>query len=875
MKLPTVRWCLCIVAAFGPAAIGVAIPPDQALDRLVVHRWTVFDGLPQSSVNAILQRADGALWLATFGGLVRFDGLTFTPVPVIGPNGDPVPRILSLLEDKGGTLWIGTEGAGLARLEGDGAATCLEGEGIENTSVGAMAEGPDGRLWIGTLSDGVYIVDAGRVNHLGVSDGLPDDDVSSICVDREGAVWIGTSNGGLAVWREGALRKVGGEGGIPDTRVAALLQLRDGRLLVGTDGGLYEGRGGRFERRRVGAGQRVDSLLEDGSGSLWVGLYRDTLVRVGRGGVESLSRVLGLPGDTLRAIYEDRDGTVWLGLNAGGLVQLRAPVFEMFGRAEGLGSDQALAVLAEPEGSLLVGLNCGPVARIRGDRVETLQSTQGPVDACGWSLLRDSRGALWIGQWEPTLDRLDPDGRLTSFGVADGLTNAVVLALIEDEEGTIWVGTHGGGVFLHRGGRFENLSTADGLVNDDVRAFLPAPDGSMWIATSGGLSHWRAGRFDNTTVDDGLPSGLTRALHLDADGNLWVGTYGGGLALRRSGLWTSFGVREGLADLTVSTVIEDRQGFFWLTGNRGVFRVSRAELLAVADGRQARVRPSRFGTEDGLRSVEFAGGFHAAGAVGSDGRLWFPTLAGVAVVDPAKLRVRPAGEVRLAAVSVDGEPVSTQAPPNAPLLLELGEEDWFEASLSTLDLVDAHRLEFQHRLIGIDSAWVDSGTDRQVRYTNLPAGRYTLRARAFHPSGGGETATDLADIVVSTVFWKAWWFPFVLLLGLAGVVWTLVKARVRVRQRREMDQLAFVHELTTGVLHELRQPLQVIQSNLDTLSLEAVEGEARAAVDEAQVSLSRLQCLLERLEEIERGKLPESTGYAASDRMTDLLGGSH
>src|SRR6185436_18388145 len=165
-------------------------------------------------------------------------------------------------------------------------------------------------------------------------------------------------------------------------------------------------------------------------------------------------------------------------------------------------------------------------------------------------------------------------------------------------------------------------------------------NGVLWIGTLQGLTRFEAGTFSAYRAADGFIGNAVRAFHEDADGFLWVGTYDGGLYRVANGRLTRFTRKEGLHDNGVFQVLEDAKGFFWMGSNRGISRVSRTELNDVAEGRRRSVTAVALGPADGLSSVEVNGGAQPSGLVASDGRLWFPTMGGVAVINPAVFEVR-------------------------------------------------------------------------------------------------------------------------------------------------------------------------------------------------------------------------------------------
>jgi len=830
---------LCLGAAPATGHEPVVFGPLEALG-LVARSWSVPEGLPQATVTGIAQTPDGYLWVSTFGGLVRFDGLQFHPV---GAGEGLPPRIGGVHAEESGALWVFPETGGLWRRDPDGGALAEVAE-LAPYVVRGVATASDGTLWVGTVKRGLLRVRGGEVRALTVADGLPSDIVGTVVSSGDGGFWVGTDLGLARVCGE-SLCDFPGRQELAGRMVVELLVRRDRSLAIGSDDGtvctLKAGdlRCGRVVGREIAA--VVAGFAEDASGALWVATTGG-LVRISDGETLRLTRDEGLSDTNATATTVDADGNLWVGTNAGGLNLLRRSPFSVVGREAGLATEQILAVGVDSDGAPLVTLNCGPVSRVSGGRAAPLDARNPDLDSCGWAILRGRDGTLWFGTWGGGVVQVR-GGETRRLRAADGLGEDVVVALFERRSGAVWAGTRGGGACRVDLERPECLTTRDGLAHDDVRGFAETPDGALWIATSGGVSRWDGARVRSLTVRDGLASPLARALHVDGAGELWVGTYGGGLGLVRGGRVLAVTADRGLLDDVVSWIGEDGAGFFWLTGNRGVFRVERADLVAVAEGRRTRLYPSAFGLDDGLRSPECTGGFQPAGARTPDGRLWFPTIRGLVTVDPRELASRAPRRAVVESVRVDGRTVAGAGTIDLPRSLRT-----LEIGYGGLDLAAARTLIFRYRLAGADPDWVDAGRRRAAYYGNLRPGRYRFEVQAFSPDGGWGPPSAPLELVVPTVFWRSWWFLALLAAAVAAAVYSLGARRQAVRSRHEREHAEIARQLAAAILHEFRQPLQVLRTRAEIRRLRErgkTEGEADADVARA---LDRLGALLDRLE---------------------------
>ena len=617
--------CLLLLCAAAPAAgpaagQGPEQGPDSLLRRYGLQTWGYRDGLPQATVRAIGQTRDGYLWLGTQNELVRFDGIRFT---VADGRGGP----LAVLGDRAGGLWYAPFGRGVTRKADGRATTWTARDGLPGEIVQQIFEDRDGAVWLGTSGGLARWSGGGRLETIGGLDGRS---VTALAQGPDGALWIGTSAAGVFRLASGSLSRITASEDLPGDQIAALLVDRNGDLWVGTPRGIGRLRNGRWEQLSTDdglPGNDVTKLLEAADGSLWVGTRSGLAVFLEEGRFASLTERDGLRSEAIAALFQDVEGSVWVGTEVGGLARLRDTTFT---NLEHLG--------------------------VRGGI---------------WSIVEDRAGTLWLGTNEHGLLRLQ-GGRVTAWTAADGLPDNRVRPILEDRRGDLWLGTSGGLVRM-RGGRFETWTRRDGLPVDYVLALFEDRDGALWIGTNEGLARLRDGRLEAFLEGSGLPGAAIRSIRRDhrgvllvgtryglfrqaggrfervpggpeaqifvvredPDGTLWVGTGRAGLQRLRGGRWTAFRRRDGLVEDTIYQILEDRQGRFWMSGNRGIFRVRRADLEAFAAAAPPLpVAVVRRGRRHGGSRVHRRRQSARALVAASDGRFWFPTVRGFAVTDP-------------------------------------------------------------------------------------------------------------------------------------------------------------------------------------------------------------------------------------------------
>ncbi len=791
---------ICRSALLWPAiviliALGRAAPPGLAsqpgstpsqIDRQYIRTvWTSEEGLPQNSVNAIVQTRDGYLWLGTFGGLVRFDGLKFTVFNSGNTPGLKGNRILALYEDRAGTLWIGTESGEVMSLKDGQARTFTTADGLPGGLVRCFFEDQAGTLWIGTTF-GLVCWQPGNVKTYTPWDVPVDNWVWAIYEDRPGHLLIGM-NGGLVEFSNGRA--------IPrDTsgNVWAFLSSPQGSLLLGTSNGIARFVNGRLmadPRTKGLAAQSVRMMVPDRTGNLWIGYVEMGIISRWQAGA-STDRLekIDLGPSPIMALCVDREGNLWVGTRGGGLARLKERKLRAYGSEDGL-SDSIRAIV-DDGGDGVWAATANGLAHISGGQEPRITTYRdGLPNTYLQALYRDRSGALWFGSGNgfDGLIRFK-DGAFTIYSEASGLSHTSVNAIVEDREGYLWVGTTGG-LNRFRDGRFVSYRTAEGLIHNDIRYLLPAADGSLWLGTVGGLSHFHNGAFTNYTSEQGLSNNFVRTILEQSDGTLWIGTYGGGLNRFKDGRFTPVTVKDGLFDDYISQIIEDNRGRYWMLSNRGIFHVAASELNDLADRRVSAITCISYGIGDGMKSSEGNGGIQPAGCKARDGKFWFATIKGLVAIDPES------SSALLPPVRIEQVVLDRQALPlGQRVRIEPGQES-LEIHYTGLSFTRPEQIRFKYRLSGLDHDWVDAGTRRVAYYSHIPPGEYVFSVIAASSDGvWNESAATLAVTIVPP-FWRTWWFTLLGASLVIAVAVFLYTRRISALKRAHAVQEAFSRQL--------------------------------------------------------------------------------
>jgi PAS domain S-box-containing protein len=582
-----------------------------------------------------------------------------------------------------------------------------------------------------------------------------------------------------------------------DNRRDNLLASRDGGMWVADQRGVVKWRGGstvqtnEFDEPFRGAAPY--HLLEDRTGNLWVGSFnRGLRIYTGDGRILRFTRQEGLSHDAVRALFEDREGNVWAGTDGGGLVRFKRRTFEVFGEPQGLTQNIINSVSEPAPGRLLVATHGGGLLEwdaSSGKFSPPITTTNRALGAestitAAW---RDRKGVTWTAIYGRGLFRLI-DGSLESVPRSE-VPARNIYVLHEDPSGRLWIGADSG-LASHLDGVFTRHGTNEGIPRSRVMAITADAQGSVWLSVRTNLFRQRGERFEEVPFNHLNEYDRVLSLHPDPDGSLWLGTFYGGLGRLENGKFFWFREPQGLPRASIGSILDDGHGFLWLgTTQHGAWRVKRASLLAVAAGRASRIELLRFNKSDGLPTTELRFGVQPVAARLSDGRLCFATLKGLALVNPARVGVnRQTPPVRIESIVVDGREVSDGTPALKSLSLPPGTKR-LQIHYTAPSLTAPEKVRFEYRLAGLDKNWVEAGTERVAGFSDLSPGRYTFHVRAANNDGVWNEAGASIELIQTPFLWQIGWvrtLGFVLLAGaFGGVVWAVLRIRIR----RQAEQL--------------------------------------------------------------------------------------
>ena len=798
------RWAILILS-FGSAAAA----------QYRFDSWTTDNGLPQNSVASILQTRDGYLWFTTFDGLVRFDGVRFTVFNKSNSKGLTTNRFTKIFADNTDALWICAEDGGLIRMR-------------------------DGEFQTFT-----------------VADGLPSNIISDVQQDRDGSI-LAFADTGAARWRGGRFV------------IEKMTDLRKSKEYIAPSGIVWRLNGARLQSEQNGSvtdyvvpfdKDRVTSdetknffayaqMFEDRTGALWIA--SNGLHRLKDNVFKTYGTPDGLPKSLIKAIEQDANGDIWIGTVSDGACRLDQDHFRCFGTAQGLSSSDIVDLFADREGTLWLTTNDRGVNRLTGQIVQPFAVADGLPAQNVYPILQTATGTIWIG----TVDGLAQfqNGKVTNFLKSDGLLYEIVSSLHQDRAGNLWIGSVGGvevfdnekftdftktlgfeigeadfyaiqqdsagamwfatnkGLVRWENERATRYTTADGLPSDDVKTIYQMRDESLRFGTYGGLAQFENQQFENRrfvalTEKDGLAGNHVRAIYEDQAGVVWFGTYDSGLSRLENGAITNYTTADGLFSNGVFAIVEDERGNFWMSSNQGIYRVAKQQLNDFAAGKTRTITSTVFGKSDGMLSTEANGGRQPAALKAEDGRLWFPTQNGAAIIDPNKVPFNPLPPpVVIEAVKIDNVlSAPTETTDELPGFTMQPNQNNLEINYTGLSFIKPEQIRFRYRLEGLDETWTEAGARRAAYFPYLPPGAYAFHVVAANSDGVWNEDGARIAIVVLPPFYRTFWFAGLLIVIFGAGIFGIYRRRVAVLERGRRAQEDFSRRLINAHEAERRR----------------------------------------------------------------------
>jgi ligand-binding sensor domain-containing protein/signal transduction histidine kinase len=809
--------------------------------EFVATSWHIQDGLPSDRVQAVTQTHDGYLWVATFNGLARFDGVRFE---TFSDANTPTLRnnlVNSIFEDAENRLWIGSDTGEICWRDGEGFHALKTPDAWPNAPIDRFAQAKDGTLYVANREG--HLLCVSNCQSAGILGQAPSNLYADVASDSAGEVW--------AIRFGGALVRLHGieidssqtppiEHGYRDVIGAnhGGIWVRNGDTLRRWDKGNWvEDRGTHSWRTEHNV-----AMFETTSGDVWVGTVNDGVFIVAPDGRERhLGRGEGLGHESVLSIVADHEGNVWLGTDGGGLEMLRKRVVDMVSPPDRWQNRAVLSVSPATNGGLWVGTEGAGLYYWNKENFLRVPGPSTPGASDIRSVMQDRSGKLWVGTQGAGVLSESSNG-LASIRTRFGMP-PLIYALFQDQNAGIWIGTQNG--LMHLDGT-NWIGLGGQLYRSEVRCIAQTPDGSIWIGMrGGGVARYRDGQFTQLLHEQGLGYNYIWCLYADPAGAVWIGTPGAGLIRWRDGNFFSFTQKDGLPSDFICDIQPDDEGHLWLGTYGGIVEVRKSQLDRYPESGAGSLKLTVLDRADGLDSLEFAGGNQPSVCQTPDGRLWFATSAGLAAVDPKRVEGNhQPPPVWIEEALVDGKPAPIQmkrlAPGQSQLVLQPG-AGLVEFHYTALSFSAPRRCRFRYRLESIDTDWVEAGSRRTAYYSRLPPRQYHFQVVACNGDGVWNIEGAAIEFTVLPHFWENWWFgPLCWMAGVSlagGIVLAIIRRRHQLKVEA-LERAQLVERERVRIARDLHDDLG---SGLTEISMTgALARDPSLSMDEAREYLGEI-----------------------------------
>lgn len=362
--------------------------------------------------------------------------------------------------------------------------------------------------------------------------------------------------------------------GLPHQTVQAICQTRDGYVWLGTHGGLVRFDGVKFTNfnhtnTEAIRDNRITSLMEGSDDALWIGTDGGGLVKFKDNNWTTYTTDEGLPHNRVRAIFESRDRSVWIGTFGGGLGQFKDGVFKVYRVEDGLADRHVLAVAEDRESRLWIGTRNG-LNSLENGKLTVYGARENLPRTAILKIITDNNGKLWVGGTHG-LSRLEKDKFVGVKGSRD-FPIRDVQTIFADTAGTLWLGTLNNGIARLAGDKIEASAARDGLSDDNVLAIYEDREKNLWVGTTSGLNKFTDGKFVTYTTKDGLAQNYLSTVYQTRDGSVWIGAANGKLTRFYNGKFKIYSAADGLNADFIGAMRQSADGSLWIGSNNGLFR---------------------------------------------------------------------------------------------------------------------------------------------------------------------------------------------------------------------------------------------------------------------------------------------------------------
>lgn len=764
----------------------------SSINNYVTRSWSSADGLPGNSVLDILQSKDGYLYFGTYECLVKFDGFEFQN---LNKYSNPELNFISarsIFEDSKGFMWVGSNDEGIQKFSRNSAEHISTENGLPNNSVRSFIEDRFGNVWVGTASGVVYITPEGSIvkpqaaKNIDISHVI----VSQLYCDTAGRVWmLTTEENGIYLYSGNSFQRFENLNYLGNFIPSSISQDRKGNFWFGLGAfGVAKVSNGTVDK--IKSGTIIDyepskCIYSDAMGSLWFGTERG-LVLYSDGVYTTYDDNTIIQSASINKILEDREHNIWVATDNGGIGKISLGKFRMNKL-----SSSVNAICEDKNNRVWLGTDEGLLCYENDVEIHNELT-----DFCRNVRIRHialaKNGDILVNCYsKPAQVRWTKNG-IRSWSTDENLAGNKTRVSIETEDGEIYCGTTTGLSVIQKDGSVKNFSDKDGFDNNYIMCIYQDNDGFVWVGTDGGgIYLMKDGAVvRKITTDSGLAGNVVFKIFQDIDSRYWICTGTGiscfkgkvqELAEKKGSLeFSNLTSANGLGSDSIFQLLVDENDYAWMISNRGISSVDFNDLIKVVDGKLHHVDCKFYNQNDGLKSS----GTNSTALSMKDkyGRIWFTMADGFAVYDPVRINVSSILPIiQIVEISVDDKIFKDF---ENPIEIPAGAKH-IDIKFTGLSFTASDRNRFSYMLEGYDSGFSDLTAARTVSFTNLKPGKYTFKVNVINGDGvKSETPASVALVQNAFFYQKAWFWLCVAAFVFGVIIFSFLLLSYNNKKRR-------------------------------------------------------------------------------------------
>lgn len=896
--------------------------------------YCVNNGLSNNYVERIFQDSYGYMWIGTWDGINRFDGYNFNQYnPIRNKKNSIIGNwVFCIFEDKDKNLWVGTNG-GLSRY--NRSYDNFENITAFNFTVSDIKQDKKGLLWISS-PNGLFQYDSNKdtvVAHLHqtyTTKEFPSNEINEIQIDIYNNIWIASGNSGLIHYNiktgKSRVYKVSINSGqsIVSNKLHTLTFDKDGKLWIGSydngvsvmDTATKQFTSKVFDKNKINSigGNCVSQIVCDTKNTIWICCQNGFLNRYNRS-TDDFYRFeynpyinTSLQSESISCILPDNLGNLWIGSHGNGFffynkLKNNFHSYQYYpSREKSLTHNKVSSFVEMDDKKIIIGTD-GRGLNIFDPKNETFENVPANSVLRSMSIMEIKRGEgqiIWISTWNGGIAKFNyKTGEITNYVNDPNDENSLIFNNIKGiypDRNYLWIATHGEGVARYdiNKDKFSSYKNNDNPFGfrEPVWANSIFIDSKkrIWISSYSKLHMFDGNKLRAYSSDpnnnNAIMSNSVLSVFEDSNKKIWIlTTYGIDVYNEKEDNFEHYSLLYNLPK-NPKAIIEDNNKNIWISSSSGLvcFNPVSKEM-------------KQYSINDGLLSNDYI--FKAACKL-KDGSLIFGGTSGITMFYPDSIESSTNKpkifftnlyiDHKLQSYEDSLSPLKKSLQCTDTLILDYSNSS-LGINFTGIDFSNPENLIYSYMLKGFNNDWINLGKEKDVSFTGLPAGNYTLRIKVTSKDNESIVNETQLTIIILPPWWSTWWFAIIVISFI--VLSIILTFKIRMRRIKKQNKLLelLVKKRTTDlekansdlsqlnvmkdklfsiIAHDLKNPIGVILGYSELLTLHFENYTKQKIFDFSQRIYNSTSTIYNQLDELFNWAIVQSKSMNHNPKETDL-----